>query len=60
VYAVKKVGASIMSVVDLLQRPIVVFLSSFIFAETITFLQVMGILLVTSGIGLVTSGRFKR
>ena len=57
VYAVQQVGAARMSLIDLLQRPLVVILSMLMLGEAITASQVCGIILVSIGVYLANLGK---
>ena len=57
VYAVKQVGAARMSLIDLLQRPLVVILSMLMLGEALTANQVCGIILVSIGVYLANIGK---
>jgi drug/metabolite transporter (DMT)-like permease len=50
VYAVKNVGVARMSVIDLLQRPLVIVLSIMILGESVSLSQVLGVILVSLGV----------
>ncbi len=57
VYAIKHIGAARMSVIDLLQRPLVVILSMLVLHETITLAAVAGIMLVGLGVYMAQGGK---
>ena len=52
IYAVKHVGAARMSVIDLLQRPLVIILSMFILGELVSVKPILGLILVVLGVYL--------